>query len=689
MMKNSIKPACLIAAFLVCAGTSHVSAQQAKAAPQVGYLYPSGAAAGSTVEILAGGQLLRNAHGVRVSGQGVTARVIRTYKPSRNLDQDERALLKWRVASRRAELQGRPAPERPAPPPGPDGKIPEVKLPDLPFLDIIDTLDEVAIEHAMMVFQRQDRQQPSPQLGEFARIEVKVAPGTAPGLREMRLVGPQGLSNPMRFEVGNLPEVREAEPNEPTSKHRSSAGGVVSAPCTFNGQIQSGDVDTFRFRARRGAELVVRGRARALIPYLADAVPGWFQMVITVRDANGKELAYGDDFRFDPDPVFAFRIQDDGEYVLEVRDAIFRGREDFVYRIHVGELPYVGAIYPLGGRAGEPLSVETRGWNLSGARTVLDTSPGGPEQRMFRFAGKSVGPVDIPYAVGSYPEILEAEPSNNNSATAPAVVLPVTINGRIGRPGDTDVVRIDGRKGEQVVARVKARSLRSPLDAVLHVSDAQGKVLAWSDDVMEKDGHLHLGDGLLTHHADPEVALTVPADGPIFVRIADTQAQGGPDHAYRLTIELARPDFELRVVPSAVNVQPGGQATFKVLVRRSGGFDGEIELACEGAPEGFRWSGTRIPAGEDLASVTLHADVGTPAGVVALRWIGTARADGREIVRTATPADDRMQAFLWRHLVPAAEWLVVVSGGPQGGGKAGKFEKRKKAFPPTKKSSKP
>jgi hypothetical protein len=32
------------------------------------------------------------------------------------------------------------------------------------------------------------------------------------------------------------------------------------------------------------------------------------------------------------------------------RDALYRGREDFVYRIAIGELPFVTDIFPLGGR---------------------------------------------------------------------------------------------------------------------------------------------------------------------------------------------------------------------------------------------------------------------------------------------------------------------------------------------------
>ena len=72
-----------------------------------------------------------------------------------------------------------------------------------------------------------------------------------------------------------------------------------------------------------------------MIPYLADAVPGWFQATLTLRDAKGKEVAYTDDFRFNPDPIITYTIPADGEYLLEIKDSIYRGREDFVYRIAV------------------------------------------------------------------------------------------------------------------------------------------------------------------------------------------------------------------------------------------------------------------------------------------------------------------------------------------------------------------
>jgi hypothetical protein len=39
---------------------------------------------------------------------------------------------------------------------------------------------------------------------------------------------------------------------------------------------------------------------------------------------------------------------------------------------------------------------------------------------------------------------------------------------------------------------------------------------------------------------------------------------------------------------------------------------------------------------------------------------GIARIQDREVVHRAVPAEDRMQAFLWRHLVPAKDLKAVV-----------------------------
>ena len=83
-----------------------------------------------------------------------------------------------------------------------------------------------------------------------------------------------------------------------------------------------------------------------------------------------------DDFRFDPDPVLHYEIPKDGVYHLEIRDSIFRGREDFVYRISVGEQPFITSMFPLGGRAGDTIAAKVDGWNLPADTLRLNTDYG-------------------------------------------------------------------------------------------------------------------------------------------------------------------------------------------------------------------------------------------------------------------------------------------------------------------------
>ena len=118
-----------------------------------------------------------------------------------------------------------------------------------------------------------------------------------------------------------------------------------------------------------------------MIPYLADAVPGWFEATLTIYDPKGEELVSGERYRFRPDPVIHFEAPRDGEYTVEIHDSIYRGREDFVYRLTLGQLPFVTGIYPLGGPAGEKTTVTLTGWNLRETSLVCDNSTAEPGVR--------------------------------------------------------------------------------------------------------------------------------------------------------------------------------------------------------------------------------------------------------------------------------------------------------------------
>ncbi len=487
-------------------------------------------------------------------------------------------------------------------------------------------------------------------IDEVVGVRITVSGDAVPGNRQICLVAPGGLSDKLVFQIGQLREVREAEPND----KREKATTVPDLPATLNGQLLSGDTDKFKFRARKGQRLVVQTSARALIPYVADAVPGWCEPVVALSDEAGREAGYSDSFLFNQDPALFFEVPADGQYELSVHDSIYRGRADFVYRIAVGELPFITSVFPLGARQGEqPAAVSVSGWNLPTNALSVTATQAAPAivQITIRKGGLLSPPA--PFAIGNLPEIVAAGQETRDPAGM-VVSLPVIANGRIGAPGEKHLYRFEGKKGQTVCLDVQARRLGSPLDSRLALLDRAGKVLAENDDVKDR------GQGLLTHQADSQIVKELPEDGMYAVAISDTQGKGGETYGYRLRLAPATPDFELRSTPAALCVPKGGSAVFTVHAIRREGFNGDILLSLEGVPpDTFALDGGTLPAGTDKVRLTVSSTGKGNAGLCTPRLVGTATVNGNLISRPVVPAQEWMQAFAYQHLVPAGDLLVM------------------------------
>jgi hypothetical protein len=642
-------------------------AARAQVRPYIGFVYPAGGQQGTTFQIKLGGQGLDGVDQVFVTGSGVTGKVLEYDRP---LNPQETTLLneqlkelkrgKPEVASTMMN-SGAPmmASENPM---MTSGTITEkgAAMPggtNEPTLKLIAMIEKRVAEYV--------NRPASVALASIAYVEVTIAPDAQPGERELRLGTPRGLSNPLVFHVGQLPEVcRKAMTTAPLQvlgkeelalrkRPATEVEDRITLPCTVNGQIASGELNRYRFAARKDQRLVIITQARSLIPYIADAVPGWFQPVLVLYDAKGKEVAYDDDYRFKPDPTILYQVPSDGEYALVIYDAIYRGREDFVYRITIGEIPFVTSLFPLGGRAGAPPAIKVKGWNLGEAAL---TAPGtNAEPAVYRLTSSRQGFVSnpLPFALDTLPETSDQEP-NNTPARAQKVKLPTIINGRMDRPGDADVFKFTGKSNETVVAEVYARRLDSPLDSVLTLTDATGKLLAFNDD------HPDLAAGVNTHDADSYFMAKLPADGIYYVHLGDAARNGGEEYGYRLRISAPQPDFALRVVPSSVSLRSKSSAPLSVYVIRKDGFTGPIKLSLTNPPTGFSAAPISLSGTQAMVRLTLKTSLVTNQEPVNLSVVGTASIQGQNVTHEAVPAEDRMQAFLWRHLVPATELKVSV-----------------------------
>lgn len=633
-------------------------------APQVGYVYPAGGQCGSSFEVTVGGKFLDEDTVALFSGTGVEAKVVEYLRP---LNQGAFKELQNRMGElmRKKEAAF-----------GNSSSRGRRRRSSTAFNDQWSMQDEEelnAMRRRLSTFSI--RRSSVAALVETVTFEVTIAPDAELGPHELRLYTDDGLSNPWIFHVDPLPEITEvsgrtlaiaaSQKRGGRGRKRQKTDGVapgthpvttdpeedisVNIPCLVNGQILPGDADRYRFKASKGQHLVVSTLARQLNPFLSDAVPGWFQAIVVLYDVHGRELAFADDFSFRPDPLLHCVIPQNGYYVVEIRDALYRGREDFVYRMALGELPFITDIFPLGGHRRGETPVTLSGWNLPQAQRMYHADALGLHTISVH-KGKLLSN-QIPFVVDDQPAIRE----QGDHTLFQSITLPAIIDGRIDSKSDRDVFRFSAQAGQTIVARILARQLGSPLDSVLKLSTETGEQLAFSDDNSNNQ------PGLLTHHADAELSATLPKDGYFDLTVADVQQQGGQDYAYRLYLHAPRPDFQLYVVPSSINARAGTTVSLAVHVRRQDGFDGPIELTLEPPVPGFALSGVSLASGTDVLPLTLTVPR-QALELQSLRVVGKAMIAGRSVMHTAIPADQRKQAFIYQHLVPAQDLQVAVIG---------------------------
>ncbi len=118
--------------------------------------------------------------------------------------------------------------------------------------------------------------------------------------------------------------IAEVEPND--RQHPQE----IELPATVSGRIEPrGDVDVFRFLAKKGQKLLFQAEAQALGSPL-DAV-------LRLTNAAGKTLAEVDDpgsrRSSERDPELAFTVPQDGAFLVELRDLHGSGSFRHVYRI--------------------------------------------------------------------------------------------------------------------------------------------------------------------------------------------------------------------------------------------------------------------------------------------------------------------------------------------------------------------
>ena len=134
-------------------------------------------------------------------------------------------------------------------------------------------------------------------------------------------------------------------------------GQRIALPATVIGSMnRAGDVDFYRFEAKDGQEIGVQVTTAAIGSKL--------DPVLQLLDSSDHVLEES------TNGILGHSCQKAGVYALSVRDREYRGGSQMNYRLHVGDIPVVTAVYPLGLQRGTEQWLRLQGVNLGSHETL-------------------------------------------------------------------------------------------------------------------------------------------------------------------------------------------------------------------------------------------------------------------------------------------------------------------------------
>lgn len=453
---------------------------------------------------------------------------------------------------------------------------------------------------------------------ETNKFTVTIAADCPAGIYEARVLSRLGISSARIFSVGTLPEVL---PTQPNTSLATAMALPVNSVC--NATISSKAIDFYSFEAQKGHRYIVHCSSRGIDSKL--------DPVVIIADQTGRDLVV--ERRGN---TLDFTAQQDGRHVIKLHELTFKGGTGYFYRLTLQE---ISADAPIPSFPATKF-VRSFSWPPSGLPAVAATQ--------------------------------EAEESKTQSIT-----LPCDISGRFYPAADVDTYEFTATAGDAWWVEVASDRLGLNTDPAIVVqqSKMEGNEQKWVDLVELNDiaspvkpssnGYAYDGPPFDGGSTDILGKLEIKETGTYRILLSDLfgGTRREPQNVYRLVVRKAQPDFavaawglhmELRngdrnALSKPLALRAGSTVALEVVTVRRDGFDGEIQLAISGLPNGVTAQGLTIPAGKMRGVVLLTAASDAPGGV-----------SNATLTATAVVADQMVTQPV--HLAQMA-WPIVDSWG--------------------------
>ncbi len=444
------------------------------------------------------------------------------------------------------------------------------------------------------------------------RVSLEVPKEAPMGYHTLRLATSRGVSNLRLFCVDDLPQV----PATDASKNKATAPSVP-VPSVVFGRIDAEGANYLKVGVQAGQRISFELIGRRL------GSPFDPQMAI-IDSRNQREVAFSNDAPgLQTDPRITHTFKDAGEYLIEIRDVMYRGGADYVYRLRIGDFPCATTPVPMAAKRGSKVNVQFAGPTVDGVAPVEINVPSDPKVNTVWVAPKGPNGLygwPVALAISDVEEVVEQEP-NDEPAKATRVPVPGGVTGRFDKKGDIDHYVFTLKKGKYAI-EAQTLELYSPTEVYMVLKDSKGADVAKLDP-----------------KGAPRIEYTAPADGDYTLAVEHLHYWFGPTESYHISIAPSEPTFEVTLASEKFDVPAGSAALVPIQAVTAKDFKGPIELSVVGHPgiTGSKVidSAAKAQPNQPLAMMLVTASPDVPMGAYPIRIQAKAKINGKDVITQA------------------------------------------------------
>ena len=429
-----------------------------------------------------------------------------------------------------------------------------------------------------------------------AHLEMKIKSSAQLGLWILRLVSPQGISEPLIFRVHNIPSLTEIQSDT------NSKPNLISFPSMINGKIsQPGERDIYAIDVKKNQHLFFELISK---PSNSSGVMSGFESVLSLYTRphinwfgsnRSARLTFDNPFLPNPrkNPQFSYRFSQSGQYLLEVGSLRNLGAANYGYQLQITE-----------SNSKEP---------IKSPETITNQSRDRWEKRIFsrqinhNYISQILGRTGRKRGGHSNSSVkndstttkkmtasketdfllLKEKEPNDHKNSSREIALPVVIEGTIDRPGDVDnLLSFQVKAGEKLAFELETPNATVPeFNPRLIISERGGKEIL-------SNVYNRVVRQLLSYSKtiEPKTLYTFKKEGKYSLSIRDiTQRNGRPDFQYRILIRSQIPHpGKFSFKKNKLNLIQGEAQNLIVTSELEEEFRGEITLRVNGLPSGVK-----------------------------------------------------------------------------------------------------